>query len=126
MKKTGIFNSEISSIVASMGHTDKIAVVDMGFPISNNVKKIDLVVDKGIPSLEEVVKSILKELSIEKIIIAKESSEEFISMMKKINKNIEIVSHEELKKIANNSKAVVRTGEVKPYFNAIFVSGVIF
>ncbi|KLO22250.1 D-ribose pyranase [Marinitoga sp. 1155] len=126
MKKKGIFNSEISSVIASMGHTDTIAVVDMGFPISKDIKKIDLVIDIGNPTLEQVTKILLKELHIEKIIIAKESSEDFINLIKKFNKNIEFVSHENLKKLSTNCKAIIRTGENKPYFNAIFVSGVIF
>ncbi|WGS64677.1 D-ribose pyranase [Marinitoga aeolica] len=126
MKKTGIFNSEISAVVSSMGHTDKLTIVDMGFPIPENIKRIDLIVDEGLPSFEDVAKTILKELHIEKIIIAKESSEEFIDLVKCFCKNIEFVSHEELKKISNESKAIIRTGERKPYFNAIFVSGVIF
>lgn len=126
MKKTGIFNSEISAIVASMGHTDKIAIVDMGFPIPDNVKKIDLVVDKEIPKFDIVMNTLLKELYVEKVIIAEESSEEFINMIKKITDNIEIIPHEDLKKLSHNSKAIIRTGEVRPYYNAIFVSGVIF
>ncbi|WP_129408015.1 D-ribose pyranase [Marinitoga lauensis] len=126
MKKTGIFNSEISAIVASMGHMDKIAIVDMGFPIPENNKKIDLVVDKNIPTFNDVSKTVLKELYIEKIIIAEESSEEFIDLIKKICENIEYVSHEELKKLSKESKAIIRTGEIKPYYNAIFISGVIF
>lgn len=39
MKKVGILNSEISKIVADMGHMDTLAVVDLGFPIPQGVKK---------------------------------------------------------------------------------------
>ncbi|GAB6189361.1 D-ribose pyranase [Marinitoga arctica] len=126
MKKTGIFNSEISSVVASMGHMDKLTIVDMGFPIPENTKRIDLVVDKNNPTFFDVSKAVLKELHIEKIIIAEESSEDFINSIKKICENVEFVSHEDLKKLSKESKAIIRTGEIKPYYNAIFVSGVIF
>lgn len=126
MKKNGIFNSKISAVVSSMGHTDGLAIVDMGFPIADEIKKIDLVVDKGMPSFEEVMTAVLKELHVEKVIVAEEASEEFVSIIKKITNNIEYVSHEDLKKLSKDCKGVIRTGEVKPYYNAIFISGVIF
>ncbi|MCD6449634.1 MAG: D-ribose pyranase [Thermotogaceae bacterium] len=128
MKKSGIFNSEISKVVAQMGHKDMVAVVDMGFPISNSVERIDLVVDKGEPSIFRVLEVLNKELMVEEIIFANESSEEFVNKVKSILENTKVtfVSHEELKKLSNQSKAVIRTGEVVPYSNVILVSGVIF
>jgi len=135
VKKSGIFNSDISRIVAEMGHTDMLAVVDMGFPIARDVEKVDLVVDRGKPSFIEVVEVILRELHVEEIILAEEIREknpqtekELIDLAKSMNKDLKVVfiSHEELKKISRNAKGIVRTGEDKPYSNVILVSGVIF
>ncbi|ANQ53561.1 ribose pyranase [Thermosipho sp. 1063] len=128
MKKTGIFNSEIARIIASLGHKDMIAIVDMGFPIPRNVEKIDLVLDYGKPTFEEVLDVVLKELKVEKIIIAEESSKslEEVCRQKLSFAHIEKVTHDELKNISSKVVAVIRTGDVTPYNNAILVSGVIF
>jgi D-ribose pyranase len=39
---------------------------------------------------------------------------------------IAMISHEELKSMTRNAKAVVRTGEYKPYANVVIQSGVEF
>ena len=128
MKKSGIFNSEIACTVASMGHKDMIAIVDLGFPIPHSVKKIDLVVDKNLPSLFDVLNVVVKELEVERFIVAKESSEDFLDKLSEYlpDAKRDIVSHEELKEISKGVKAIIRTGEAVPYSNVILVSGVIF
>ena len=42
MKKTGILNRDLSSLVAAMGHYDRLVVSDAGFPIPKGVPCIDL------------------------------------------------------------------------------------
>lgn len=128
MKKTGIFNSAISKVIAQMGHKDKIAIVDLGFPIPKNVERIDLVLDYGNPKLEDVLKIVLKELKVEGAIIANESSKEFENMIVKNIPDIDItkVTHEELKELVKDVCAVIRTGDVIPFSNVILISGVIF
>ncbi|MEJ5257843.1 MAG: D-ribose pyranase [Fervidobacterium sp.] len=128
MKKSGIFNSQIAKVVASMGHKDTIAIVDMGFPVPDSTERIDLVLDYGKPTFFEVLEQILKELEVEEVIIANESKDEFVQEIQKRlpNAKIKRTSHEELKELSKKCKAVIRTGDVKPYNNAIFVSGVIF
>ena len=49
MKKTGIINSEVSAVVANMGHMDWLSIVDAGMPVPMGTKKIDLAVDKQLP-----------------------------------------------------------------------------
>ena len=128
MKKAGIFNSELSKIIAKMGHKDMLAVVDMGFPIPESVERIDLVVDRGEPAIFRVLEVIERELKVEELIFAEESSEEFVNKVRRIFKDAKVtfISHEELKKLSNKSRAVIRTGEAVPYSNVILVSGVIF
>jgi D-ribose pyranase len=105
MKKSGIFNSKISSFVASMGHKDIITVVDMGYPIPKDVEFADIVLDKGKPSFVETVEVILKELAVEKIIIAEELEHKNINNYTEIMKlfqgiEIEKISHELFKENA--------------------------
>jgi D-ribose pyranase len=128
MKKTGIFNSNLSKVIARMGHKDKIAIVDLGFPIPNNVERIDLVLDYGKPRFEEVLKVVLKELEVEGAIIAQESSNDFENIIIKNIPNVKLtkITHDEFKILTKDVYAVIRTGEVIPYSNVILVSGVIF
>lgn len=128
MKKYGIFNSQIAKVVASMGHKDMLAIVDLGFPIPDTVEKIDVVLDFGKPTFLDVLEVVLKELEVEQCIIATEAREIFIDEIQKRMPSVELkkISHEQLKELTKMCKAVIRTGDTTPYSNAILVSGVIF
>lgn len=135
MKKGRLLNSEISSVISRMGHTDHITVGDAGLPIPNEVKRIDLAVEKGVPTFLGTLEVILDELKVEEVVIAKEtkdiSSKFYAKLLKLLEEKcgeiiIVEVSHEELKEITRESKAVVRTGECTPYANIILKSGVTF
>lgn len=131
MKKIGILNSDISALVASIGHTDTVTIADCGLPIKDNGKKIDISLKKGVPSFIETIKVVLEELKVESVIIAEEmekSNPENYSEVIKIfgEKIIRKVPHSEFKIISNESKGVIRTGECSPYANIILQSGVIF
>lgn len=131
MKKTKLINSEISYTISKMGHTDSLTIGDCGLPISDDVKKIDLALTHGVPSFIDTLDAILEELCVEEIIIASEIKEKNEKIYKEILKRFENVkvtevSHEGFKKMTNNSKAFVRTGECSPYANIILKSGVVF
>ncbi|WP_242303208.1 D-ribose pyranase [Bacillus cereus group sp. BfR-BA-01495] len=131
MKKHGILNSEIASILASLGHTDTIVIADCGLPIPDGVKRIDLAVEIGKPSFLDVLQVVADDMAIEKVTLA----EEVINNNAEINKEIELklvepafeyVSHEQFKEHTKKAKAIIRTGEATPYANVILHAGVIF
>ena len=131
MKKSTLINSEISYEISKMGHTDSIVVCDSGLPIPSGVKRIDLALKKGLPTFLDTLDTILEELEVEEVIIAKEIIEASKDLYKEIEKrfaNITIttVSHEDFKMLTKESKAIVRTGEFTPYANIILKSGVVF
>lgn len=132
MKKNGIMNSVISEVISNMGHTDQITIGDMGLPCPTNVSKIDLVLKKGVPTFIDVLDVVLEDLFIEKIILAEEiktkNKNVHDEILKRIDSSIEVlyISHEEFKKQTNNSKAIIRTGEITPYANIILQSKVCF
>jgi len=131
MKKGMLLNSEISKVIAEMGHTDIIAIADSGLPIPVNVKRIDIALTKGIPSLIDTLRVILSELYVEEAILAEEiilKNLELYNITKRTLKEIPIklISHEEFKKQITFCKAVIRTGEQTPYANIILKSGVVF
>lgn len=132
MKKHGILNSEITKVLADLGHTDQITIGDAGLPVPHGVAKIDLALKFGLPSFNEVLLAVLSDMAIEKVVLAEEiktqNAQQLQSVLKALPKGVEIVyvSHTEFKKQTQNSKAVIRTGEVTPYSNIILQSAVIF
>ncbi len=131
MKRIGILNSRISAVVAGMGHTDTIAIVDAGFPIPASVERIDLAVKPGLPNLSEVLESLLSELCVEEVTIASEMRSKNPGLYSKLVEDFHDVrllevSHEELKLRSASCKAIIRTGECKPYANILLRSGVTF
>lgn len=139
MKKNNLINSEISYAIAKMGHKDMLTICDSGLPIPKESQRIDVAIRKGIPSFIEVLETILDELRIEEVIIAREikevSPQMYQSIMDRIKgietkENIEVkiteVEHEQFKEMTKQSTCIVRTGEYTPYANIILKSGVVF
>lgn len=128
-----LLNSEIISVLAAMGHTDQLVIADAGLPIPTAVKRIDLALEKGLPSFDATLALIASNMVMEKVILAEEIKENNPEVLKKIKEilndkkiEIEFVSHEYFKKLSSSSKAIVRTGECTPYANIILQSGVNF
>lgn len=131
MKKNGILNSEISKVLADLGHTDQIMIGDCGLPIPEGVKKIDLALEMGEPKFSDVLSVILKEMQVEKFILANEIKEKNAEQFQHIETQmgeaeLNWLSHDELKQQSHKVKAIIRTGEATPYSNIILQSGVIF
>jgi D-ribose pyranase len=131
MKRNGILNSEIAAVIARMGHTDCIVIGDCGLPIPDSVKRIDLAVKPGLPSYLDTLEAVLADMEVESAIIATEMTEQNVPVYdstKMLLNGIPVkqVSHEELKRLTLQSKAVIRTGEATPYANIILQSGVFF
>ncbi|MXQ55037.1 D-ribose pyranase [Shimazuella alba] len=131
MKKVGMINSEIISVLARMGHTDTIVIADCGLPIPDQVKRIDLAIDIGKPSFLELLTVLSKEMEIEKITMATEIQQQNMFILQEIESLLPIqpkafIPHEQFKLACHQAKAVIRTGENTPYANIILHAGVIF
>lgn len=131
MKRNGIVNSEISKVLSYMRHTDLICISDLGLPCPNNIKTIDLSLKLGYPSFLDVLSEIIKDMKIERIILAEEIKNNNKEVYNKIlnmfeNISIEYVSHNDFKQKTSDCKAIIRTGEATPYANIILQSACIF
>lgn len=133
MKRSGVLNSNLSRIIALMGHTDKLVVCDSGLPIPKNSDVIDLALTKNIPRFIDTLKVILEELKVEEAVVTNELVTGNSKFYKEINSllngtKIKKVNHEKFKEITRNGGNVtfVRTGEATPYANIILISGVTF
>ena len=133
MKKIGCLNSELSYVIAKLGHFDTLTVGDCGLPVPLGVQRIDLAVTYGVPAFNDVFKVIDSEAKFQKVTIASESktqNPEFYAMITgwaKAN-GVEVVEvpHSEFKAQSARSVAVVRTGECNPYCHVILESNVSF
>lgn len=135
MKRNGILNSSISSVLSGMGHTDTLAVADCGLPVPEGTKRIDLAVAFGRPSFMEVLREVALDMKIEKIILAEEIKDKNPEVLREIHMlfqelqekpEVEFMSHSSFKEQTRRCKAVIRTGETTPYANIILQSGCIF
>ncbi|KQX48379.1 D-ribose pyranase [Paenibacillus sp. V4I3] len=131
MKKIGILNSEISKVISELGHTDTIVICDSGLPIPAHVKRIDLALKQGVPSFMDCLETVLLEMQVEQAFIASEMDQVTPKLKKQMETSlngvtVHEVSHEELKTMTHQAKAIIRTGEFTPYANVILQAGVIF
>jgi D-ribose pyranase len=131
MKKTKMINSDMSRVIAQMGHFDKLSIGDAGMPVPMGTEKIDLAVDNGIPSFMQVLTNVLEELEVQRIYLAEEIKTENPKMLENIKElmpetPITFMPHSDMKQDLNNCHAFVRTGEMTPYSNIILESGVVF
>ena len=131
MKKSGILHPDLSQVIASMGHTDRLAIADAGLPIPDDVPRIDLALVAGVPGFLQTVQAVLGELQVERAVIAEEMRARSPAVLDGVQRllgkvPIDRVSHEEFKRLLHEVRAVVRTGEQTPYANIILQSGVTF
>ncbi|WP_281646720.1 D-ribose pyranase [Parendozoicomonas sp. Alg238-R29] len=133
MKKGRLLNPELSKVVAEIGHGQMLTIGDAGLPIAAEAKRIDLALTEGIPGFIDTLKVILSEMQVEEAIIASAMSQVSPEMhaatmeaLAPYDIPVTEVSHEALKSQADESRAVVRTGEFTPYANIILKSGVVF
>ncbi len=135
MKKNGILNGDISRVISYMGHTDTICIADCGLPIPEETERIDLALKKRVPSLREVLETVMAEMKIEKIVLAEEIkiyspnlNEEIVQVTAELAPEclVEYVPHEDLKRQTKSCRAVVRTGEMTSFANVILQSGCLF
>ena len=132
MKKGAILNPDLSYLIATLGHGDKIVVADSGLPIPEYVNRVDLSLKRGVPNFLTVFETLLDEIAVEKIILAEEIKTKNPEMKNKIiariadQVEVEYIPHKLFRERVSGSKGVVRTGEITHYSNVIIVCGVDF
>ena len=128
MKKTALINSEISHVIASLGHTDMLVIADAGLPIPAGTQRIDLALTRGIPTFLDTLRVVLGEMHVEKALVSEDvknvSPKTYAAICSQLGDiPIEAIPHKDFKLLTGSAKAVIRTGEFTPYANVILVSG---
>jgi D-ribose pyranase len=128
MKRGGILHPALSHLLASTGHTDYFTVCDRGFPVPEGPERIDLALVDDVPTVLDVLRAVHREWSIDRVLIAHEMAEispERVGALRELLDGVplELVSHLDLKRLAQEGRATVRTGDTVAYANVIVVSG---
>ncbi len=128
MKKGGILNPAICSLLAELGHTDELLIVDASYPLPGDSHVIDLTLTPGIPRFLDVLRAVVEELVIEGVTIASETSEyspKLYQEMLKILGDVEIdeIPHHEFREQSEGVKGIIRSAEFTPYANIRILCG---
>jgi D-ribose pyranase len=131
VKKIGILNQPISSVIAGLGHTDTLVVADAGLPVPQETQRIDLALVEGVPGLLDTLRAVLTEMQVERAVVAEEMLETSPGFYEAVERllgdvPIEAVPHSAFRERTRLARAVIRTGEFTPYANIILVAGVVF
>ena len=131
MKTAALLNAPLSHVIARLGHGDQLVIADAGLPIPAGPQRIDLAVTRGVPGFEQVLRAVLTEMKVERIIVAEELQAQGSGLWERLpgllpGVPVETVAHAEFKRLTATAQAVARTGECTPYANVILVAGVAF
>lgn len=83
MKKGTVLNSEISSVISRLGHTDTLVVCDAGLPIPNSTARIDMALTQGVPSFMQVVDVVTRESRLRRRFLQRKSNNRIRSSTKR-------------------------------------------
>ncbi|MGP0872944.1 D-ribose pyranase [Serratia sp. CY81684] len=139
MKKGVLLNSEVSAVIARLGHTDQLTLCDAGLPIPAATQRIDLALTKGVPTFMQVFEAVTQEMQVESAILAEEIVKQNPSLHEALlaeltalgqrqgnTISVRYISHQAFKAQTEHSRAVIRSGECSPYANVILCAGVTF
>lgn len=131
MKKGGILNPAICSLLAELGHLDEILIVDAGYPLPPDAHVIDLTLTPGIPRFLDVLRAVAEELVIEAITIPAELHETSAKMYSEVLRivgdiDVDEVPLHEFKEQSLNVKGVIRSAEFTPFASVRILCGSAF
>lgn len=131
MKNTGVLNSQLSGYIAALGHTDLFLIGDAGMPVPPGIPIVDLALCGGVPSFEQVFKTVLTETQIEYFYLSEETPVKNPRVMSLLQTQLpgigyEFKPHVEIKEMTKRIKFAIRTGEFTPFANVILRAGVAF
>lgn len=125
-----ILNSELSHVIASLGHGDVLVVSDVGYPIPEETRRVDLALTRGVPTLEETLSAVNQELIAERVMFADDVPDmnpDYDAFLRETYEgsgiDVETIPHAEVIDYGAEAKAVVRTGDFEPWGNVVIECG---
>ncbi|MGP0066518.1 MAG: D-ribose pyranase [Isosphaeraceae bacterium] len=131
MKKGGILNPAICSLLAELGQSDELLIVDAAYPLPTDGHVIDLTLTPGIPRLLDVLRAVTEELVIDSIAVPAEIKEFSPRIYQEIIKivgdtDVDEVPFHEFKEQALDVKGIIRSAEFSAYASVRIVAGSAF
>jgi len=130
MKDKGILHAQLSAVIAGLGHGESVVIADYGLPIPGHVSLIDLAVSENVPTVEQVLRTVLSELVLETVILTSEleerNREHYEQLIKLCGVPVSTVNHDTFKRSLADVRAVVRTGDWMSFSNIRLIAGVPF
>ena len=131
MKKGGILNPAICSLLAELGQSDELLIVDAAYPLPTDGHVIDLTLTPGIPRLLDVLRAVTEELVIDTVAVPAEIKEYSPRLYQEILKivgetDVDEVPFHEFKEQALDVKGIIRSAEFSPYASVRIVAGSAF
>lgn len=129
MSTNRIINGQLASLLARFRHVNTIAIVDGPFPTYPNVETVDLAIVLGLPSIPDVLNSILPHIEVSSVIMAAEFEKkvdaELVSQYRKAISHLplNIIAHEEFKIKVGQTLGIIHTGDNVPYSSVILNCG---
>ena len=125
MKKNRVLNSHVSHAIATLGHFDLITINDAGMPIPNDDRRIDLAIEKELPTFIAMLSNVLSEVKVQKVYLAEEiktaNPDQLVAIKELLDEDvtIEFIPHDEMKQNLTHTltKANIRKGEITPFSN---------
>jgi D-ribose pyranase len=131
MKKGGILNPAICSLLAELGQSDELLIVDAAYPLPTDGHVIDLTLTPGIPRLLDVLRAVTEELVVDSIAVPLEIKDFSPRIYQEILKivgetDVDEVPFHEFKEQALEVKGIIRSAEFSPYASVRIVAGSAF
>lgn len=128
MLKTGILNPGINSLLSRVRHTNTLVIADRGFPFWPQIETIDISLADGIPTVLDVLRTILPNFVVGRVFQAQEfhkvNSAATIEALMITLRDIPVTAepHVEFKKRVPAAIGLIRTGDATQYANLILES----
>lgn len=129
MKRSGILNVRLVTLLAELRHGHAIMVTDAGFPVPKGARCIDLAITKNIPTIESILTLLDGEMITEKVLFAKELRTNNPALHNKVLAIFDDCDHEEvahtdlIARHAGEMYCFIHTGEFSPWGNVILTAG---
>ena len=129
MRKTGILNPAINSLISRVRHTNMLVIADRGFPFWPSIETVDISLVDGVPTVLQVIEALREECLFGQAFMA----EEFLTVNDEATRigfakaldGIPLTheAHEAVfKKRVPGAIGLIRTGDTTQYANVILVS----
>ena len=130
MLKHGILNPHVLELLGRFRHTNTLIIVDRGFPCCPSVPTIDLSLTENIPTVAQVLESLLPTCTVGGAWMAREFTvknsakviQDAEQLLEAHGVKLHYEKHVVFKKRVPACLSLIRTGDMTPYRNIILES----